>query len=109
MRYIKVALISILVLFLGMVLWMAYFFYFRTDGKGHVVREADSPVAEANGQRLLAHADALMASGSYAPAGLLLDSLRDADANPNMFIATDALMQRYDTLRTRQRRDASAE
>ncbi|HEX8428900.1 hypothetical protein [Hymenobacter sp.] len=109
MRFLKFALISILVMFLGMVLWMAYFFYFRTDGKGHVLREADSPAAEANGQRLLARADALMAQGSYDPARLLLDSLRDADANPNMFIATEALMQRYDTLRARRRQAPPAQ
>jgi len=109
MKFLRFALISILVMFVGMVLWMAYFFYFRTDQKGHVIREADSPVAAANGQRVLARADALLASGAYTPARTLLDSLRDADLDPNTFIATDELMQRYDSLRAKQRRNAPAQ
>ena len=108
MSLLRFVLISILVLFSGMILWITYFLYFRTDGKGHVLREADSPAAEANEQRLLARADAFLARRDYAPARLLLDSLRDADANPNMFIATDALTQRYDTRRARRRRDIPA-
>lgn len=109
MKFFRFALISILVLFVGMVLWMAYFFYFRTDQKGHVVREADRPAAAANGQRQLARADALLASGSYVPACTLLDSLRDADLDPNSFIATEDLMLRYDSLRAKQRRTTSSQ
>lgn len=104
MKFIRFTLISILVLFVGMVLWMAYYFYFRTDQNGHVLREADSPAAAANGQRQLARADALLARGAYAPARTLLDSLRDADLDPAIFIATADLMQRYDSLRAKQRR-----
>ena len=104
MKFFRFALISILVLFVGMVLWMAYYFYFRTDQQGRVLREADSPAAAANGQRQLNRADALLASGAYVPARTLLDSLRDADLDPNTFIATEELMQRYDSLRAKQRR-----
>ncbi|MCB2409589.1 hypothetical protein [Hymenobacter lucidus] len=101
---LRVVLISLLVMFLGMVLWMSYYFYFRTDGRGHVLREADSPTAAARGQLLLARADALTNQQNYDKAKVLLDSLRDADANPDMFISTDDLEQRFDTLRTRRSR-----
>lgn len=102
-------LITLLVMFLGMVLWMVYFFYFRTDGRGHVTREADSPAAEARGQQLLTRADNLMNQRQYDAAKTLLDSLRDADLNPAMFIADDALEQRMDTLRRRRFREKTAQ
>ena len=102
-------LIILLAMFFGMVLWMAYFFYFRTDGRGHVVREADSPAAEARGQQLLGRADNLMNQHQYDAAKALLDSLRDADLNPAMFIADDALEQRMDTLRRRRFREKEAQ
>ena len=101
-------LLILLVLFLGLMLWMAYFYFFRTDGRGHVTREADSPAAEARGQRLLGRADALTNQRQYDAARTLLDSLRDAEANPALFIADDALMQRFDTLRARRFRDKPA-
>lgn len=101
-------LIILAVMLLGMVLWMAYFFYFCTDGQGRVVREADSPEAEARGQQLLSQADNLVNQRQYAAAKTLLDSLRDADANPAMFIGDDALEQRFDTLRRRRFRDKVA-
>ena len=101
--------IILLVMFLGMVLWMAYFFYFRTDGRGHVVREADSPEAEARGQQLLSRADNLVNKRQYDAAKTLLDSLRDADLNPAMFIADDALEQRFDTLRHRRFREKAVQ
>ncbi|HEX8326822.1 MAG TPA: hypothetical protein VF629_04730 [Hymenobacter sp.] len=59
MFFYRRLLVILLVMFFGMVLWMAYFFYFRTDGRGNVVREADSPAAEARGQQLLSRADNL--------------------------------------------------
>ena len=102
-------LIILLTMFFGMVLWMAYFFYFRTDGRGHVVRETDSPEAEARGQQLLNRADNLLNQHQYDAAKALLDSLRDADLNPAMFIADDALEQRMDTLRRRRFREKSAQ
>ncbi|MFC4792169.1 hypothetical protein ACFPAF_08750 [Hymenobacter endophyticus] len=102
-------LISILVMFFGMILWMGYYFYFRTDGRGHVLREADSPEAAARGQRTLQRADALINQQQYAPAKALLDSLRDADANPAFFVSTEELEQRFDTLRARSRRDQAAQ
>ena len=102
-------LIILLVMFFGMVLWMAYFFYFRTDGRGHVVREADSPAAEARGQQLLSRADNLLNQRQYDAAKTLLDSLRDAGLNPAMFIADDALEQRFDTLRRRRFREKAAQ
>ena len=108
MSNLRVALISILVMFFGMVLWMGYYFYFRTDGRGHVLQEADSPEAAARGQQLLGRADALLNRQEYDQAKTLLDSLRDADANPAVFISTDALMQRFDTLRVRRHRDQLA-
>ena len=100
--------IILLVMALAMVLCMAYFFYFRTDGRGYVVREADSPAAEARGQQLLSRADNLMNQHQYDAAKTLLDSLRDADLNPAMFIADDALEQRMDTLRHRRFREKVA-
>jgi hypothetical protein len=102
-------LIILLVMFFGMVLWMAYFFYFRTDGQGHVLREADSPAAEARGQQLLSRADNLTHQRHYDAAKALLDSLRDADLNPAMFISDDALKQRFDTLRHRRFREKAAQ
>jgi hypothetical protein len=102
-------LIILLTMFLGMVLWMAYFFFFRTDGRGNVVREADSPAAEARGQQLLHRADNLMSQRQYDAAKTLLDSLRDADFNPAMFIGDDALEQRLDTLRRRRFREKTAQ
>jgi hypothetical protein len=102
-------LIILLVMFFGMVLWMAYFFYFRTDGRGHVVREADSPAAEARGRQLLGRADNLLNQRQYDAAKTLLDSLRDADLNPAMFIADDALEQRFNTLRRRRFREKAAQ
>ncbi|MFD2718265.1 hypothetical protein ACFST9_06035 [Hymenobacter monticola] len=102
-------LIILLVMFFGMVLWMAYFFYFHTDGRGHVLREADSPAAEARGQQLLGRADNLLNQRQYDAAKTLLDSLRDADLNPAMFIADDALEQRFDTLRRRRFREKAAQ
>lgn len=47
---LKRLLIIITTMFLGMVLWMAYFYFFRTDGRGHVLREADSSAAEVRGR-----------------------------------------------------------
>ena len=91
---------------LGLVLWMIYFFYFHTDGHGRVIHRAESPEAEVRGQRLLARADALMARGEYAPAGQLLDSLRGAGLNEAVFIDTDALVQRYDSVRVQRHRAA---
>lgn len=105
MAFIRFALIAILVLFVGMVLWMGYFFYFRTDGHGRVLREAESPEAAAAGQHHLARADALLATRHYDQARELLDSLRDANLNPKMHIDSDALMQRYDSLRARRSRE----
>jgi hypothetical protein len=102
-------LLILLTMFLGMVLWMAYFFFFRTDGRGNVVREADSPAAESRGQQLLNRADNLMSQRQYDAAKTLLDSLRDADFNPAMFIADDALAQRLDTLRRRRFREKKAQ
>jgi hypothetical protein len=102
-------LIILLVMFLGMVLWMACFFYFRTDGRGHVLRGADSPTAEARGQQLLGRADNLLNQHQYDAAKTLLDSLRDADLNPAMFIADNALEQRFDTLRHRRFREKAAQ
>ncbi|MET4107896.1 hypothetical protein [Hymenobacter sp. UYP22] len=99
---LRVVLISILVMFFGMILWMGYYFYFRTDGRGNVTREADSPEAAARGQRTLQRADALINQRQYVPAKALLDSLRDADANPAFFISTEDLQQRFDTLWARR-------
>ncbi|MBC8083439.1 MAG: hypothetical protein H7Z21_09530 [Hymenobacter sp.] len=106
MGNLRVFLISAAVMFPGTVRRMAYFFYFRTDGEGHVLREAGSPAAEASGQRLLGRADALMARGDFDPARQLPDSLRHADLNPNTFVATDALRRHYDSLRAQRRRAA---
>jgi|GEM_PF-3062277 len=104
------ALLLVLVgMVLGLVLWMVYFFYFHTDGHGRIIRRAESPEAEVRGQRLLARADALMARGEYAPASQLLDSLRDAGLNEAIFIDTDALMQRYDSLRVQRYRATHAQ
>ena len=105
----RTRLIIFLVMFFGMLLWMAYIFYFRSDGRGHVLREAESPEAEARGQQLLGRADALTNQQQYDAAQGLLDSLRDADANPAMFIADDALEQRFDTLRHRKYRERLAQ
>ncbi|TGE23339.1 hypothetical protein [Hymenobacter metallicola] len=105
---LRVVLIASVVMLLGLILWMGYFFYFRTDGRGHVVQEADSPEAAARGQRLLARADALTNQQQYDQAKALLDSLRDADANPNVFISTDEMIQRFDTLRVRRARTQAA-
>lgn len=101
-------LIILLVMLVGMTLWMAYFFYFRTDGQGHVVREASGPAAETCGQQLLGRADKLLNQHQYDAAKTLLDSLRDADANPAMFIDDNALEQRFDTLRVRRFRNKVA-
>jgi len=106
---LRFILFTSLAMLLGLVLWMGYFFYFRTDGRGHVLREAESPEAEARGQQLLRRADALIAHRQYEPAQALLDSLRDADANPAMFISTEALMARLDTLRIQRHRDSAAQ
>ena len=106
---LRVVLISSLVMLVGMILWMGYFFYFRTDGRGHLLQEAESPEAAARGQQLLTRADALMNQQQYDQAKALLDSLRDADANPAMFISTDELMQRFDTLRVRRSRAQAAQ
>ncbi|PJJ58852.1 hypothetical protein [Hymenobacter chitinivorans] len=105
---LRVILIAFAVMFLGLILWMGYFFYFRTDGRGHVLRVADNPAAAARGQQLLGRADALLQRQRYNQAQALLDSLRDADANPAMFISTDELMQRFDTLRVRRARPQPA-
>ena len=101
--------IFVLTMFFGMFLWMAYYIYFRTDGKGHVTREADSPEAEARGRQLLNRADNLLNQRQYDAAKTLLDSLQDADLNPAMFIANDALEQRMDTLRRRRFREKAAQ
>ncbi|AHJ96285.1 hypothetical protein [Hymenobacter swuensis] len=105
----RLILISILVMFFGMILWMGYYFYFRTDGRGNVTREADSPEAAVRGQQTLQRADALINQRQYTPAKALLDSLRDADANPAFFISTEDLEQRFNTLRARRRRDQAAQ
>lgn len=104
MLFSRRVLFTLLAMLAGMILWMGYFYYFRTDGRGHVLREADSPAAAAQGQRLLGRADALLRQHQEAAAKTLLDSLRDADANPAVFIADDALRQRFDTLYAHQRR-----
>ncbi|MCB2379613.1 hypothetical protein LGH70_18600 [Hymenobacter sp. BT635] len=104
---LRVVLIASVAMLLGLILWMGYFFYFRTDGRGNVLREAESPEAAARGQQLLARADALTDQQDYDKAKVLLDSLRDADANPAMFISTDDLAQRFDTLRIRRSRQQS--
>ncbi|RPD47005.1 hypothetical protein DNI29_12670 [Hymenobacter sediminis] len=101
----RLILISILVMFFGMLLWMGYYFYFRTDGQGRVTREADSPEAAARGQQTLRRADALISQRQYGPAKALLDSLRDADLNPAFFVSTEDLEQRFDTLRARSYRE----
>ena len=96
-------------MFLGMVLWMAYFLYFRTDHHGKALREADSPEAAARGQQLLSRADNLMSQHQYDAAKTLLDSIQNADLNPAMFIDDDALAQRMDTLRRRRFREKVAQ
>ncbi|MCR5887182.1 hypothetical protein LRS06_05190 [Hymenobacter sp. J193] len=106
---LRVILISILVMFLGMILWMGYYFYFHTDGQGRVTREADSPEAAARGQQTLSRADALIKQRQYVPAKALLDSLRDADLNPAFFVSTEDLEQRFDTLRARTYREKQAQ
>ncbi|MDQ2793597.1 MAG: hypothetical protein M3Y12_06265 [Bacteroidota bacterium] len=109
MHFLRRQLLIVLVLFLGMVVWMAYFLYFRTDGHGKLLREADSPEAAARGQQILGRADALTNQHQYDAAKTLLDSLRDADANPAMFIDDNALEQRMDTLRRRRFREKTAQ
>ncbi|WP_457069047.1 hypothetical protein [Hymenobacter sp. UYAg731] len=98
-------MIILLTMFLGMVLWMAYFFYFRTDGHGRAIQEADSPEAEVRGQQLLSRVDNLVNQRQYDAAKVLLDSIRDADANPTIFINDNSLEQRFDTLRRRTYRE----
>ena len=102
-------LLILLVMFLAMLLVMAYIFFFRSDGHGRAKREADSPAAEARGQQLLSRADALTNQHQYDAAKALLDSLRDADANPAIFIGDNALEQRFDTLRQRKFRERQAQ
>ncbi|MBG8552480.1 hypothetical protein [Hymenobacter guriensis] len=92
-------------MFLGLILWMGYYYFFHTDGQGRVTREADSPEAAAQGQQTLQRADALINERQYGPAKALLDSLRDADLNPAFFISTEDLEQRFDTLRRRSYRE----
>jgi uncharacterized protein YpmB len=97
-------LVILLVMFLAMLVVMAYIF-FRSDGHGRVTREADSPAAAARGQQLLSRVDALTNQHQYDAAKALLDSLRDADANPAVFLGDNALEQRFDTLRQRKFRE----
>lgn len=56
---------------------------------------------------MLGRADALMKQRQYLPARALLDSLRDAPANPAVFIDDQVLEQLFDTLRIRKYRDKS--
>ena len=109
MLFLRRQLLIVLIMFFGMVVWMVYFFYFRTDGQGRMLREADSPEAATRGQQLLIRADNLMSQHQYDAAKTLLDSLRDADLNLAMFIADDALEQRFDTLRRRRFREKAAQ
>lgn len=96
----------VLVLFAAMVLWMGYDFYFQTDHHGHRLSQVGTPEAQAAGRRLLGRADALMHQRRFDEARHLLDSLRDADLNPDMHIDEEAIRARYDSLY--QRRDRAA-
>ena len=93
----------------GLILWMGYYFYFQTDGQGRVTRSADSPEAAERGLQTLRRADVLIEQQQYVPAQALLDSLRDAEANPAFFIDTDDLEARRDTLRRRRYRERIAQ